>query len=270
MKGTAPVLPPPVAALLPKVQINIPFHLLVRNLDRILEVGLQPEIYFNGQTLDQLSFAEVRKTSQELRRKGLSVTFHAPFMDLNPGAVDERIRQATVHRFEQVLALVPFFQPRAVVFHPGYDRWRYDNNLDLWLEKSLLTWKPIVERAEALSVKLAIENVFEDHPSSLLKLFSALDSPWAGSCLDAGHGHLFSQTAVLEWLAALGPRLVEMHLHDNDRSGDQHLPLGEGTIDFASLFAYLRENRLSPILTLEPQLAEHLEPSLKALQKYLG
>jgi sugar phosphate isomerase/epimerase len=270
VKGISPTLSPPIAALLPKVQINVPFPLLVKNLERVLDIGLQPEIYFNAATLDELNWAEVRKASRELGRKNLPVTFHGPFMDLNPGAVDEKIREVTLRRFEQVFALAPFFQPRAIVFHPGYDRWRYDNNVDLWLEKSLLTWKPLAERAETLSVKLAIENVFEDHPSSLRKLFSALDSPWVGYCLDAGHGNLFSRGAITEWLDALGSRLVEMHLHDNNCQADEHLPLGEGCIDFAAIFAYLREKRLNPILTLEPHLAEHLEPSLKALGKYLG
>jgi sugar phosphate isomerase/epimerase len=270
VKRTASTLPPSITNLLQKVQINVPFPLLVKNLGRILDLGLQPEIYFSGPTLDQLSLAEVRKTSRDLRRKNLSVTFHAPFMDLNPGAVDEKIREVTCHRFEQVLALAPLFLPRVIVFHPGYDRWRYDDDVDLWLEKSLLTWKPLAERAEALSVKLAIENVFEDRPSSLLKLFSALDSPWVGYCLDAGHGNLFAQGAITQWLDSLGAYLMEMHLHDNNRQADEHLPLGQGNIDFAAIFAYLRKNHLTPILTLEPHLAEHLEPSLKALQKYLG
>jgi sugar phosphate isomerase/epimerase len=216
-----------------------------------------------------LSWAEVRKASRELARKNLSVTFHAPFMDLNPGAVDARVREITFHRFEQVLALTPLFRPRAVVFHPGYDRWRYDNNEDLWLENSLLTWKPLVERGESLSVKLAIENVFEDRPSSLLRLFSALDSPWVGYCLDAGHENIFSREGAARWLETLGPHLVETHLHDNNGRADEHLPLGEGRIDFAAIFAYLRKNRPGAILTLEPHLAEHLEPSLKALQKFL-
>jgi sugar phosphate isomerase/epimerase len=269
VKGIAPSLSPPVPALLRKVQINVPFPLLAENLERILDFGLRPEIYFSGQTLDSLSWADIRRTSRELCRKNRSVTFHGPFLDLNPGAVDEKVRALTLLRFDQVLALVPLFRARAVVFHSGYDRWRYDNNVDLWLEKSLLTWKPLAERAEALSVKLAVENVFEDRPFSLAKLLSALDSPFVGYCLDAGHGNLFSRESPPAWLEPLGKHLLEIHLHDNSGRADEHLPLGEGTIDFAGLFAYLRKNRLDPILTLEPHLAEHLEPSLKALQKYL-
>ncbi len=269
MKGIARALTPQTLALLKKVQVNLPFPLLVKNLETVLTFGLQPEIFFSGLTLDQLSWAEVKRTSQQLQARNVPVTFHAPFLDLNPGAVDEKVREVTRYRFEQTLALVPYFRPKAIVFHPGYDRWRYDNNVELWLEKSLLTWKPLVERAEALSVRLAIENVFEDTPSTLENLLSALRSPWVGYCLDAGHGNLFSRAPVTRWVEALGPYLVEMHLHDNNRQADEHLPLGEGDIDFGHLFAYLRENRLNPILTLEPHLAEQLEPSLKAIENYL-
>ncbi|MBP1717717.1 MAG: hypothetical protein H6Q43_1155, partial [Deltaproteobacteria bacterium] len=52
MKGIAQTLPLPTTALLPKVQINVPFPLLVKNLEKILDFGLQPEIYFSSLTLD--------------------------------------------------------------------------------------------------------------------------------------------------------------------------------------------------------------------------
>jgi hypothetical protein len=48
--------------------------MLVENLDAVLGVGLQPEIYFNGFTLDRLSPAEVERTSEALRGKGVPVT----------------------------------------------------------------------------------------------------------------------------------------------------------------------------------------------------
>ena len=103
--------PAPDGDMLKRVQVNLPFPMLVENLDAVVALGLQPEIYFNGFTLDRLSPAEAKKTSEALRGKGIPVTFHAPFMDLNPGAVDERVRKITSFRFEQALKLVPHFQP---------------------------------------------------------------------------------------------------------------------------------------------------------------
>lgn len=259
-----------VRGILAQVQVNLPFPMLLQNLDPVLDIGLQPEIYFSGETLDHLSWAAVEKVSSRLREKGTAVTFHAPFMDLNPGAVDERIREATVSRFRQILELVPLFRPRVIVFHPGYDRWRYDSNVELWLGKSILTWSPLVARAQKLGVKLALENIFEENPFSLQRLLAALNSPFLGYCLDPGHGNLFSQVALTDWIEILGSRLWEIHLHDNHGRADDHLPLGEGKIDFRAIFSLLQAKKLHPIYTLEPHSQEHLGPGLKALKKYLG
>jgi sugar phosphate isomerase/epimerase len=259
----------PGGTLLKRVQVNLPFPMLVENLEAILSVGLQPEIYFSGVTLDRLSPGEVEKTSNALRGKGVPVTFHAPFMDLNPGAVDERVREITAFRFDQVLELVPHFQPRSIVFHPGYDRWRYDDDVDLWRENSLLTWRPLVKRAEAMGVKMALENVFEENPEPLRKVLEEIDSPFLGYCMDAGHGNLFSEVPLLTWVEVLGSRLLEIHLHDNHGKADDHLPLGRGSIDFPALFSLLREKKIQPTYTIEPHEIDLLQPSLEALQKYL-
>ncbi|OGP50675.1 MAG: hypothetical protein A3K30_03965, partial [Deltaproteobacteria bacterium RBG_13_51_10] len=170
--------------ILEKVQVNLPLPLLLKNLSGVLAIGLQPEIYFSGATLDHLPWQEVKKVAQQLSQKNISVTFHAPFMDLSPGAVDDKIREITAFRFNQVMDLVPYFHPRAIIFHPGYDRWRFDDDVALWVTNSLLTWRPLVERAETLAVKLALENVFEENPSILKKLLQAVHSPFLGYCLD--------------------------------------------------------------------------------------
>jgi sugar phosphate isomerase/epimerase len=255
--------------MLKKVQVNVPFPLLLENLDPILAVGFQPEIYFSGAVLDGLSRNDVEKVSGALRQRKTSVTFHAPFMDLNPGAVDERVREITGFRFHQLLDAAAHFHPRVIVFHPGYDRWRYDGDVDLWLEKSLTTWKPLVERAASLPVKFAVENVFEEHPSSLKRLFDALNSPHVGYCLDAGHAHLFSEVPLKEWIEMLGPHLFETHIHDNHGEADEHLPVGQGSIDFEEIFSAVKAQGLHPVYTIEPHLEEHLEPSLRAMEKYI-
>ncbi len=255
--------------MLRKVQVNVPFPLLVEHLERIAALGLQPEVYFSGAVLDALPRDDVERSSGVLRGKNTSITFHAPFMDLNPGAVDDRVREITALRFNQLLGVAADFRPRAIVFHPGYDRWRYDGDIDLWLERSLPVWEPVIARAESLGVRFAVENVFEDHPASLKKLFDTVNSPHLGWCLDAGHGNLFSRVPLREWIAILGPRLVEMHLHDNHGQADEHLPVGRGAINFDEIFSAVRAQDLHPIYTVEPHLEEHLEPSLRALEKYI-
>ena len=270
MTGTLPPSSEQARGVLRKVQTNIPFSMLLENLESVLAMGLQPEVYFSGLTLDRLSVPDVEKASRKLLEKRTPVTFHGPFMDLSPGSEDEKIRQVTALRFNQVMELAPHFRPWAIVFHAGYDRWRYDDDEDLWLENSLVTWRPFVERAKALDLRLALENVYEENPSTLKRLLEAIGSPYLGCCLDAGHGYIFSRIPLHEWVEVLGPWLIEIHLHDNHGGADEHLPPGFGEIDFSGIFARLQKNNLRPIYTLEPHLQEHLEPSLKAVEKFLA
>lgn len=254
---------------LSRVQVNLPFPMLLENLETVVEMRLQPEIFFSGRVLDHLAPGDVEKAAQRLGAARIPVTFHAPFMDLNPGAVDDRVREVTLTRCHQLLDLAPSFHPRAVVFHPGYDRWRYDGDADLWLERSLLTWEILVARAEKIAVKMALENVFEENPATLRRLLASVNSPFLGYCMDTGHAHLFSRVPLEEWLEALGDRLFEVHLHDNAGEADDHLPPGRGSFDFPRLFARLRQRDLHPILTIEPHEIAHLKPSLEAVTKFL-
>lgn len=243
--------------------------MLVENLGAILDLGLQPEVYFSGHTLDRLSAAEAERTGQALGRHHIPVTFHGPFLDLNPGGIDEKVREVTLFRFGQILDLVPCFQPRTIVLHPGYDRWRYDGDIDLWLKKSLITWKPLAEKAEKLSVRIALENVFDHIPTPLKRLLDEVDSPFLGYCMDVGHGNLFSEIPLTGWVDILGNRLFETHLHDNHGTADEHLPIGRGNIDFSALFFRIKEKQLQPIFTIEPHEFEYLSPNLIALEKFL-
>jgi len=41
-------------------------------------------------------------------------------------------------------------------------------------------------------------------------------------------------------MEALNPYIIELHLHDNDKTSDQHLPVGDGTFDFGKFFHLLK------------------------------
>ncbi|MBI4496264.1 MAG: sugar phosphate isomerase/epimerase [Deltaproteobacteria bacterium] len=253
--------------VLGQVQVNLPFGLLQQYLPAVRQIGLRPEIYFSGTALDALSPAEIEAVSRSFPED--SITFHGPFLDLSPGAADERIRRVSAWRFGRVLDLVPLLRPRLIVFHAGYDRWRFNGEVELWLESSLRTWTPLARRAEDLSVRLALENTFEEEPAILRRLLERIGSPAVGFCLDPGHAHIFSRVPALQWVEELGSALLEVHLHDNHRQADEHLPIGQGEIDFPALFSGLRSKGLQPVLTLEPHCLEHLEPSLRAMERYL-
>jgi sugar phosphate isomerase/epimerase len=251
------------------IHVNVPYKLLLDQLDFILERGLNPEIYFNGEALDTYREDDVNTIHNSLKKRGLKTTIHAPFMDLSPGGVDAKIKKSTLERLNQTLEVGALFAPRLIVFHPGYNKWFFDNNVDLWLENSLVTWNGLLRKAKQFNIPLAVENIFEEEPSSLFKLISKLNSPYFNFCFDTGHFNLFSTVTMEEWFIALGTFMKEVHLHDNNKDTDDHLPLGDGGIDFPLFFQLLKKYEVTPIYTIEPHKVEDLERSLERCHFFL-
>ncbi len=253
--------------------VHIPYDKIGQYSAFIKKERLNLEIYFSSKALDSLRKSDIRTLKSQLDYKP-QLTIHAPFMDLSPGAVDSKIRAVTIERFSQVLDIAEELsgstrndKVKSVVFHSGYEKWKYGLNPEIWLEGSLMTWKPLLERAEGIGVKIAVENIFEDEPTNLSLLAEKMGSSNFGICFDTGHLNLFSKVKLEDWIAALKPYIIEFHLHDNDKTSDQHLPIGDGTFDFDALFSTLKGQDL--IYTLEAHSAEDAIKSIEKLKMYL-
>lgn len=253
-----------------RLHAHVPWRLLETTLPELLERRLQPEVAFLGPDLDQVAPSSLERAGAMLANAGLEVTVHAPFHDLNPGGLEPLVVEATRHRFVQTLDAAERLGARLVVFHPGYEHWKYGGRDYLWLEQSLRFWPEFVARAGRQKYLLAVENIFEIEPSTLAKLLTELDSPWIGHCFDVGHWHLFSDRSLDEWFAALGPQIIHLHLHDNFGQADDHLPVGEGEIDFPLLFRLVKELAVPPRMTLEAHDREALLRSLSGLTSFLS
>ena len=247
--------------------VHIPFSKLSEHLALIREKSLNLELYFAGDMLDSITLSDVRKAS-ELLDHNPSLSFHAPFMDLSPGAVDSLVRGATMKRFNHILDIAGVMHPKAIVCHSGYEKWRYALKPEWWLEMSLLTWRDLNKRAADIGVKLAIENIFEDEPSNLKMLMEHMNSDNFGICFDTGHCNLFSKVRLEDWMEALNPHIIELHLHDNDRSSDQHLPVGDGTFAFGKFF-HLLKNR-DCIHTIEAHSPDKVMRSMENIACFTG
>jgi sugar phosphate isomerase/epimerase len=245
---------------LPPLHVHVPYEQIDRYIGFIRGKRLDLEIYFGSGSFDTLREGDIERLMEKLDY-GPSLTLHAPFMDLSPGAVDQKIRDVTIRRFNEVLDVAEKLRPRVVVFHSGYDKWKYDRNIDIWLDGSLRTWRPLNERAAAMGVKIAIENIFEDEPENLRLLARNMDSENFGLCFDTGHFNLFSKLPLREWLSLVREYIRELHLHDNSRYRDEHLALGDGDFDFPTLFSELKD--IDCVYTIEAHSAENVKKSLE-------
>ncbi len=93
-----------------------------------------------------------------------------------------------------------------------------------------------------------------------------MGSQYFGVCFDTGHFNLFSATTLEEWLQQLNPYIIELHLHDNNKSADNHRAIGDGSFDFDALFPLLKDRNL--VYTIEAHTKEDAFKSLERLKTY--
>ena len=253
--------------ILKKVHIHLPFDLIPKYQDAILKEKMNLEIYFSPLVLDNMNEEKCRQAAKLVAHAAVKVTFHASFMDLRPGALDEKIRRASLDRLKQVFELAPYFHPLRIVCHPSYDDRYYVACDEMWLDKSAETWSEMITLARDVGTIISLENVYEKEPHILLRLFERLASKYVCFCFDTGHFNVFSRTPLNVWLQALGQYLGHLHLHDNHGRTDEHLPVGEGKFPFAELFQTLKEMKKTPVITLEAHAQDDLWQSLNNIKK---
>lgn len=234
---------------------------LERDLEFLDGCGLLPEIYLPGELLDSLTEEDISRM-ESWRDQGRDLTFHAPFVDLAPGGFDRRVLEVTKLRFDQVMKLAARVGPRHIVFHPGFDEFRFAFREELWLENSRRVWGGLMETAVKINTRVCLENVFDRRPDHLVSLREDLGKE-LGFCFDTGHYLIFSSVPLDDWIDALGDGLFGFHLHDNDGSMDLHRPVGEGAFDFRSLCCRVQDLGLDPVVVLEHHTAEETVRSLE-------
>jgi len=249
------------------VHVHMPYSLLPKYLKIILQNKLNLEIYFHHQILNRLDKSRCMETAKILESEGLKITFHAPFVDLRPGALDETIRRASIDRIRQVFDLAPYFHPLKIVCHASFDDRYYVYGDDLWLESSLKTWKEFIGLADDHRTIIALENVYEKNPVILGRLFRSLASDRICFCFDTGHFNVFSCEPLNVWFDELGRYTGHLHLHDNFGWQDEHLSVGHGTFPFAELMQYIRNMKKKPTVTLEAHNQKNLWASLDHVKR---
>ena len=111
-------------------------------------------------------------------------------------------------------------------------------------------------------VLISLENLSE----TAADLGSILEAvPDLGLTLDIGHGQLLTDTNTsFDIIENLTAAIKHIHLHDNRGGGgvkdDLHLPIGDGIIDFQSIFQALGQKGYDGTITLELE-REDLESS---------
>ena len=244
------------------IHVALPWHVMDKYFEVVYSTGLNLEFGLNSSVLDSVKPDEFERIGDLMRNKGLSCTLHAPFMDLSAGALDSRILEITRLRFRQAMDVAEILKPRCMVFHTGFSKHHYIGYSEYWLRESIETWKEVIDYAEKLELKVAVENVLDADPTMLKRIISSIPHPLLGVCLDAGHINVFSEAAIDEWFNELGDKVFETHLHDNYGKYDEHIGIGMGNFDFQTFFKLLWSNGTRPVLTIEGSTPEAVKESI--------
>ena len=198
-------------------------------------------------------------------------SLHAPFWDLNLGTKMKGIRQETMDMFNYAYKIAKSLECTEIVVHNGYipgTSW-YDG----WVMRATNFWKEFFADKDD-SITMCIENQFENDSELLIKEIDAVNDPRLKVCLDIGHANANSNMPVEDWITSLGDRIHYFHLHNNHgktnalgyNTDDEHLAIGDGTIDIKRVLELAEEHCPDAIWNVETK-TKYLEKSITLLQE---
>jgi sugar phosphate isomerase/epimerase len=194
------------------------------------------------------------------------IAIHGPFIGMEYAHLDHLIRETVQRRLDMTFAVAAQLEASRVILHSGY---RPENDLfklqESWLKGNVEFWQKEILRWAEAGIVIVLENDTEKSPDILVQLVNEVDHPFLGLCMDIGHQHVFSKMGAVTWVQRMKDRLFHIHLHDNDGTGDAHWPIGDGTIDFESFYAAIRQQ--APNATISLEVEDKMEVKMGDLRK---
>jgi len=202
------------------------------------------EICSNPCHLDYHNQESVHRALCRIEELGLETySFHAPFRDnIDITSPDEGARSFALHELMKAAEAAAILKVRYFVIHPGPEKSELPESERYWrLENAVRVINQAHRRCQELGVGLVLENqlphLFAGRTRDLLWILGALDSTKVGICLDTGHARLGED--LLAVVHKLSGHLWMVHASDNRGHYDDHLPPGDGTINWKPFLQHL-------------------------------
>ncbi|MGI6517540.1 MAG: sugar phosphate isomerase/epimerase family protein [Bacillota bacterium] len=208
---------------------------------------------------------------------GVVYSIHPPCKGLNPASSDPEERARVIKAYVGTIELAERLGIRDMVVHCG-SKSNPDVPREAAFDLAGDTLQTVGEAARRAGIAMLLENTCWGETSILRTPQDLVDL--AGSCppstqllLDTGHAAIWGVSPV-ECASAWLPRLGQIHAHDNHGEYDEHLPLGEGIIDWCRLIHFLVEESWNGVFMIEvgqqEDSARALESSLDVVHKCLA
>jgi L-ribulose-5-phosphate 3-epimerase len=123
----------------------------------------------------------------------------------------------------------------------------------------------LTDAADRHGVRLAFEpepDMFIETCDQFARLSADIAAPQFGLTLDIGHVHCLGDGSIADRIRQFAPQLFNVHIEDMRPGVHEHLPFGEGTIDFPPIIAALEEIRYAGGLHVELSRHSHAAPQM--------
>jgi len=199
----------------------------------------------------------VHRLREQLDRLGMGAySFHAPFADrIDITAPDPNIRDASIREVIAAAKAAAIVGARHFVIHPGPEHPEQAATQERLrrLDAAVASLNEIALRCQELGVTCVLENklphLLFGRTADMLWILGAMANITPGVCLDTGHAYLAGElwTAIRKFSGHL--RMI--HASDNSGHFDDHLPPGQGNVDWPQFTRLLRENAFHGTIIME-------------------
>lgn len=237
--------------------MNYPIRPVLEEIETFGGLGFDYlELAMDPPEAHHLLLLERREAIQTaLRQHRMGLVCHLPTFiytaDLTPG-----VRRASRAELLAAIAAAARLGARRAVIHPSYIGGMGRNVPELCEGYARESLAAAVALAEQVNIDLCLENLFPQlTPFGTLETLEPLfdQFPRLGLTLDIGHAHIGpgGMPHVLTHIQRFQSRLRHLHVSDNLGRRDDHLPIGEGLIDFPAVARALRRIGYQKGITLE-------------------
>ncbi len=191
-------------------------------------------------------------TDYILKNKINVLSMHLPFgYDLDISSPDSETRNSGISAILSCAGIANKLGTNILVLHPGVFLDEHLNRIER-IDFAINSIRELIAQTSE-NLLFAVENLppgyLADTAQELCQIVETVDHKRVGYCIDTGHAHLTNQMDKL--IRGCGPKILNVHIHDNAGDKDSHLMPFEGNIDWAATVNLFNKVQFSGLLTYE-------------------
>ncbi|MFH1416367.1 MAG: sugar phosphate isomerase/epimerase [Elusimicrobiota bacterium] len=164
----------------------------------------------------------------------IAYTVHSPIYGINISSVNPGILKESIRQIKKAMTWAGRIHIEKFIVHTGRVPARRQYVMQKVRTIIRESMEDIKKEADKNRIDLIIENTGVDRLSYDYDIEEMIDIArefGTGICLDTGHANISGMGAVLA--EEVIEKTEELHLHDNFGEKDEHLPVGDGNIDWS-------------------------------------